>query len=920
MAYPHVGGSQKGRKGSSGKAAIKPPIPDKSKSKADSKELARNTTLTGSEVNPVATEVRHVVKCVEESLKVLLLAYEIYGFEGQSYKIDHTIEHYMKLVNNVNGDWMKVLKYKLAAFFAYWTNAKERPNNPFTIKDSPGILLSGPADGWAGERLRNWSRLERHSFLQTILLAKNGMQRPGAPEMDKQVKETLAILTKKVEVKRSTNWADMTDEDYTETRLRNELVRTTSEIFENQEYTWKDRTKVFLPSTSANYINSRNAGGAIGAILESGLLQGLRSPGGTTNGKVQLTSEEEAREEGNYRLNYDDQELKTRFEILYTRLLKAAQKESNDVELVPLSEALKVRIISKGPPFRMTVLRSLQKKLASILRNFRIFRLNDIPESEDEILTGLFRKLPDDFEYISGDYKAATDNLKKWAIEIVAQTIAIRLKLGEEETKIFIDALTRHRINGIPQTEGQLMGSIVSFPVLCIINAAICRYAMEIGERKLIPLHDAAMMIHGDDLVMKTHKATRNVWKTASNCVGLTPSIGKCFYSRDYLNINSRFYLVEEHTHMVESPSGKMRDCPYRAVPHVNLGLMLGKKRSQGKTGLADQDDPRNNIGVCGTELYKSCPEWMQDKVMTNFINVHREILKKCRVPWFMPQWIGGLGLPRFGLSKVIPTSDPDFPFEYKYKFCNSDLDLRMANTILKNWDKERPIPLGIVDQPWHIRDTAMHLLPEPEYVEKEDRNTENYEKVLNLAIVDLLFDSDIKISDIHDQNKGSSKRVVHALDHNSKLWNPKGKHIQDAIAENKLKYRTKFPSLPIEIGASRAVKSSETSLTVTDDKYTPRKETPNNIGYIDPRALRTPLPPIIEEKSIVVDFGKVDRGKILPPVTYLTKKTTENKFSHHTYLKVGKKARRNLTEGGRLTLEEGLMMERLERAMDPYQ
>jgi len=877
-------------------------------------------TPLSKEVNgPVVADAQQMVDRVYRALETILLVYELYGFKDKDFTIYSSAIHWRLLVRDSNGEWMKVFKYKLAAFFAYWTDS-EKPVKPFkTLKDRPGVLLGGKADKWVGNFLRHSTKKMFFSFLQTILLSKNGMPRPKEIEMIEQTKKTMKILT---EERRDNDdsqlsWADLTDLYMDKEKIQEQIRRTVKEIFHGQTYTWEDRTKVFCPSTSANYINNREGAGAIGSILDSGLVADLREPGGTLSHHLNR-SEEEERGKGNYEVTIGTSRLEETFSILYARILKRAMMEPADVKLVALSESLKVRIISKGPPMTYTALKPLQKKMHTILRNHKVFQLIGAEVTELSLLNGLFAKLNEDETFISVDYQAATDNIAYWASEEACCEIAEELNLSEAESELLIRALTRHTIEGKPQTGGQLMGSIVSFPILCIINAAICRYAMELGEGRTIKLIDCALLINGDDAVMKTKDKTYDIWKRLATATGLTPSVGKVFKSREYLNINSRFFLYEKEMHEIKGDRAERRPCPYRSVRHVNIGLMYGNKRSQGKVGLADQEDPRNNIGVRAHELIETCPDELQDEVMRHFINRHRKLLESTRLPWFLPQWIGGLGLPPFGVIKT-PTGDPDFPYKIDYKYKNSKLDLRMANTILSRWQIERPIPLGIAKQPWHLRDTAAKVLPEPEYAEHETPDTREYEHTLNQKIVDLLFDSNISMPDIYDKFADNSKRIVKAIKHNARLYSPTEvieeivndkivkkvvqKHIMDPIDASRLTYRRLFPYLPI--------KKKERPPQGTKEPEPQRIATETSIPEIPKREQIEP------ERTKVLDLTSYPKPEL--PANWHPQVRAVRDITEHIkekQSKIGRRQRRAITLGGRLSLDDGIIETHLERNM----
>jgi len=64
-----------------------------------------------------------------------------------------------------------------------------------------------------------------------------------------------------------------------------------------------------------------------------------------------------------------------RYSKIYEHVRTCALGEVADVELVALAEALKVRVISKGPALTYFVLKPVQKFLLRQMKKFRCFKL-----------------------------------------------------------------------------------------------------------------------------------------------------------------------------------------------------------------------------------------------------------------------------------------------------------------------------------------------------------------------------------------------------------------------------------------------------------------------------------------------------------------------------------------------------------------
>jgi hypothetical protein len=457
----------------------------------------------------------------------------------------------------------------------------------------------------------------------------------------------------------------------------------------------------------------------------------------------------------------DSSELDKKFETLWYRMMKHAITEAPDVKPVALGEPLKTRMITAGPPLTQTVLRNLWRVIHSKLRRHPTFKLIGQPVSEAYLLDRMGAHIKDDEVYISGDYEAATDNLKSWVSEQTADTLSDCLELAAAERALFKRALTQHIFEGHkPQTTGQLMGSIVSFPVLCIANAAMCRWAMEVAERKLIKLHDARLMVNGDDCGMRSKREAYGYWQRITAFGGLKESIGKTYVSRKFVNINSTSYEVTvPHSIEYKNADGSVvsRMCPFRFTEYVNAGLLFGMKRSNGKVGLDDQASTRTNVSTRARQLLNLAPKELHGACMKTFINKHRDTLDKMRLPWYIPEWLGGIGLP------IGPWGGP------------SELDLRIARRILLHWSEERPIALSHQEVSWKTWQMAEAALPEPVWSTVKNSETERYASAVGRKCIDLLFDSNVSLSDLHTTIQ-EGQHAAAAVAKNARLWKPNRK------------------------------------------------------------------------------------------------------------------------------------------------
>lgn len=450
--------------------------------------------------------------------------------------------------------------------------------------------------------------------------------------------------------------------------VKGQLRRTVNEIFGRKSLKVDDIYKPFFPSTSANYYYGRNEMGAVSALYDVYDGFGNKSPGidivlGTGKLNSRLPEEygakgiQEAEEIAQFEMGYgsevkntlavlfDDSVLQENWRQAYDKLFELALEEEPLTKTVGLPEPLKVRVITCGPPITYTVLKPLQKILWRTLKKWDVFRLIGEPISADFMMKRIGR-LEENEEYLSGDYKASTDYLHSWVSECLNQAIFENYKWNNRELSlVFLNqleklterALTHHLIEDPEdptikkeQKEGQLMGSIVSFPFLCLANAALCRASLEIANGKTYTLSEAPLACNGDDCILRGLKGRiRPIWEHVCSLGGLHSSVGKTYFSSEFMVMNSVHFDYDgraETDFLVERK-------------FVNMGLVYGKSKS----GVAGKS--LHQLGTINRALKRTCPPESFSRANELFIKSHRQVLENCGLPWFLPEWLGGLGL-----------------------------------------------------------------------------------------------------------------------------------------------------------------------------------------------------------------------------------------------------------------------------------
>jgi hypothetical protein len=216
--------------------------------------------------------------------------------------------------------------------------------------------------------------------------------------------------------------------------------------------------------------------------------------------------------------------------------------------------------------------------------------------------------------WCSVDYEAATDLLKRDASFRVLEPLLRRnVKLSDLAWSSFgPGVMIMPDKSEFVHKEGQLMGHVLSFPMLCTINLAVYHATIDrwceedptfleewgVGEdfrprlisREVIRLllYDN-VKINGDDMLFKCTKRIYEIFLTTCKEVGFKISQGKNYLSRDFCMINSQFYCRHY---------GRME-----RVGYLNLQLVKGVSSKKGESSATPAD-----IGESMNKMIQHCP------------------------------------------------------------------------------------------------------------------------------------------------------------------------------------------------------------------------------------------------------------------------------------------------------------------------
>jgi hypothetical protein len=315
---------------------------------------------------------------------------------------------------------------------------------------------------------------------------------------------------------------------------------------------------------------------------------------------------------------------------------------STCVKAVGVQDAGKIRVITKGSRL-LKNLQPLQLALHSHLKTYPEFALIGRPikplgplETCDLDILG-----PSHLgEVLSVDYTNATDDVdgsfqSRLIVEIINRSGSKELEdlLETARRECSLGRRIHYKDRSVIQRKGTLMGSLLSFPLLCLTNAYIIRCATK-----------NPFLVNGDDAAFRCRRDEREVWETTASELGMKPSPGKVYHSDRFITLCSRYFTFrggkfrEVDFTPVSLYLAPMSGSSWNAIPVRYQNLALYKFLSKKPIG-----DCRNLIGpVCfggmGGELPPSdelvCQELSLDRRNLDYLRAANMRMRPLRFAW----------------------------------------------------------------------------------------------------------------------------------------------------------------------------------------------------------------------------------------------------------------------------------------------
>nr|UYL95459.1 MAG: RNA-dependent RNA polymerase [Tianjin Botou tick virus 4] len=198
----------------------------------------------------------------------------------------------------------------------------------------------------------------------------------------------------------------------------------------------------------------------------------------------------------------------------------------------------KYRALSIAPA-DMNYLRPLHKTLYDYLSRFPWLLRGDAKSSSFKNFCRV-----DGEVFVSGDYESATDNLNQTVQKEILRCVLQRARhvppgIVVDSMKSFNLLLNLYGRDGTllrseRQLSGQMMGNLLSFPLLCLVNYLTFRW---LTMDDSIPVR-----VNGDDIVFRAKPQVADRWMNGVEASGLKLSKGKTLVDARYFTLNSALF------------------------------------------------------------------------------------------------------------------------------------------------------------------------------------------------------------------------------------------------------------------------------------------------------------------------------------------------------------------------------------------
>jgi hypothetical protein len=303
----------------------------------------------------------------------------------------------------------------------------------------------------------------------------------------------------------------------------------------------------------------------------------------------------------------------------------------------------------------------------------------DVTKGDFDAVLGDLREGED---IISGDYQSATDNIYLPAVEVIVDELSRCPELTELEREILLESFSSLRWEAVtgsrhPIKRGSMMGNLVSFPLLCLLNKACFDIACDVSEGRR---NVRVGRFNGDDCVFGGDARFFGIWRHVTGVFGLVVNEEKTGRSRRWAELNSSIYDVRSRRFVAKPVLSFLRPSRYapgNILPDVLRGISSFSWSIQ---QWIVKDLMRYEISLRGVSagLSEIGPRWMSELL---------------RLRWFRAAALsGGPPTREVGVCRDLAVEQGPPPDSRAFSFVTK-VASRLARERVERWRGVRVIP-----------------------------------------------------------------------------------------------------------------------------------------------------------------------------------------------------------------------------------
>lgn len=205
----------------------------------------------------------------------------------------------------------------------------------------------------------------------------------------------------------------------------------------------------------------------------------------------------------------------------------------------------KFRVVTMQPAFVKRVLTPIHNALYDHISSFDWCVRGDVTRATFE---GIVKDRQPGESFISADYESASDRIYPWATRVMVDALLEDGDLTSEERRVLVESF--ENLSWVskggrkhPITRGQMMGSLVGFPLLCLLNKACFDISCDIFYGS--PSRGKGYRVgrfNGDDCAFSGSAAFFSLWREVTSTFGLVVNEEKTGFDSRWIELNSNVF------------------------------------------------------------------------------------------------------------------------------------------------------------------------------------------------------------------------------------------------------------------------------------------------------------------------------------------------------------------------------------------